>query len=99
MKKYRKIPVVIDAVELKFTPYSIKKCLEFMGQKVNSSNYETDRRFDDYVMQVSLRGFLEINTLEGPMKASEGDFIIRGINGEYYPCKPDIFKKTYEEII
>nr|WP_304358291.1 hypothetical protein [Clostridium paraputrificum] len=37
-----------------------------------------------------------IYTLEGPMKANVGDYIITGVNGEKYPCKPDIFKKTYE---
>lgn len=37
-----------------------------------------------------------ISTLEGMMKVSEGDYIICGVNGEYYPCKPDIFEKTYE---
>lgn len=37
-----------------------------------------------------------IPTLEGPMKASPGDWIITGVNGEQYPCKPDIFEKTYE---
>lgn len=39
-----------------------------------------------------------IKTLEGDMKASIGDFIITGVNGEQYPCKPDIFEKTYEEV-
>ena len=39
-----------------------------------------------------------IHTLEGDMKASIGDYIITGINGEQYPCKPDIFEKTYEAI-
>lgn len=37
-----------------------------------------------------------IKTLEGEHKASEGDWIIRGVHGEHYPCKPDIFEKTYE---
>ena len=41
---------------------------------------------------------LDIKTLEGIMHASIGDYIIIGVNGEQYPCKPDIFKKTYEEI-
>jgi len=40
-----------------------------------------------------------ISTLEGKMKADAGDFIIQGVNGEIYPCKPDIFEKTYEAII
>lgn len=41
---------------------------------------------------------LIIHTLEGDMKANIGDYIIKGVNGEFYPCKPDIFAKTYEEV-
>ena len=41
---------------------------------------------------------IQIPTLEGEMTASPGDFIIKGVNGEFYPCKPDIFEKTYEEV-
>lgn len=43
-------------------------------------------------------GTCDIKTLEGTMKADKGDFIILGINGEVYPCKPDIFEKTYEKV-
>lgn len=39
-----------------------------------------------------------IHTLEGDMRADKGDYIITGVNGEQYPCKPDIFEKTYEEV-
>lgn len=42
--------------------------------------------------------YAEIKTLEGVMKADPGDFIIQGLNGELYPCKPEIFWKTYEEV-
>jgi hypothetical protein len=42
---------------------------------------------------------LLINTLEGIMAASKGDYIIKGVNGEFYPCKPDIFEKTYEKVV
>lgn len=42
--------------------------------------------------------YLEIETLEGVMRANAGDYIIRGVNGEFYLCKPDIFEKTYEEV-
>ncbi|MBO6247678.1 MAG: hypothetical protein J6N54_02560 [Bacteroidales bacterium] len=42
---------------------------------------------------------LDIETLEGVMHASVGDYIITGVNGEKYPCKPDIFEKTYEEVL
>ena len=59
-KKFRKIPVVIEA-------------------------YQTDVE-------------LEIETLEGTMKANKGDWIIKGVKGELYPCKPDVFDMTYEEL-
>jgi hypothetical protein len=41
---------------------------------------------------------IEIHTLEGTMTASKGDWIIKGVSGEFYPCKPDIFEKTYEAV-
>ena len=41
---------------------------------------------------------LIIETLEGTMRAQQGDYIIKGVNGEFYPCKPDIFEKTYDII-
>lgn len=44
-------------------------------------------------------GEMHISTLEGTLHASVGDFIIKGVNGEFYPCKPDIFRKTYEMVI
>jgi len=44
-------------------------------------------------------GYLYIQTLEGQMKADIGDYIIRGVKGEYYPCKPDVFELTYEPVI
>lgn len=43
-------------------------------------------------------GKIEIFTLEGPIKASKGDYIIKGVQGEFYPCKPDIFTATYEAV-
>ena len=48
--------------------------------------------------KVRFQKFLFIDTLEGRMKADIGDFIIKGVNGEFYPCKPDIFEKSYEQI-
>lgn len=48
--------------------------------------------------QLSAAGKLCISTLEGTMVADEGDYIIKGIKGELYPCKPDIFEATYEEV-
>jgi hypothetical protein len=43
-------------------------------------------------------GFLIIHTLEGPMRADNGDYIIKGIQGEFYPCKPTIFESTYDKV-
>lgn len=43
-------------------------------------------------------GRLVIGTIEGAVEASFGDYIIKGVNGEFYPCKPDIFEKTYEKV-
>jgi len=74
--------VVIDAVRLEFNTDSIKDCIDFTEG--------TARRGAD--------GGIIIPTLEGDMIASTGDYIIKGVNGEFYPCKPDIFKKTYEEV-
>lgn len=60
---------------------------EFLGGDTMRINYE-----DKY------NPYIKIETLEGTMKASVGDYIIKGVNGEFYPCKPDIFEKTYEEV-
>jgi len=46
----------------------------------------------------SMNGCLIIHTAEGNMKASRGDWIIEGVKGEFYPCKPDIFKATYDKV-
>lgn len=59
---------------------------KFRKRPVEIEAYQTDKEID-------------IETLEGVMHASIGDWIITGINGEQYPCKPDIFEKTYEPII
>lgn len=49
--------------------------------------------------RVSIRdGGIEIDTLEGTMRADPGDWIIKGVKGEFYPCKPDIFEATYEPV-
>jgi len=47
---------------------------------------------------VSDQKYIEIPTLEGTMRVEPGDYIIKGVNGEFYPCKPDIFEKTYEPV-
>lgn len=94
--KFRKKPIVIDAVQL--TETSIKAVHEFMGQKVTlGSSWQMHDRWDEYRGHVIREG-LKISTLEGEMTASIGDYIIKGVQGEFYPCKPDIFEATYEEV-
>ena len=59
------------------------------------------RELQDFVdnATLSLKPEVGIHTLEGFMKISIGDFVIKGVNGEFYPCKPDIFEKTYEHVV
>jgi hypothetical protein len=90
---FRKKPVVINAVQLNEDKQSISDAIEF----VYNIGMETSMFLRDATLnQVIKDQGLIISTLEGNMKASFGDWIIRGVNGEYYPCKPDIFDKTYD---
>ena len=61
------------------------KIKKYVKKPVVVEAYQTDRE-------------ITIHTLEGDLMASVGDYIIIGVNGEKYPCKPDIFKRTYEEV-
>lgn len=92
MNKYRKKPVIIEAIQFDGKNW-IDVC-EFVGE----GNYKLpDRTREEYVED--LFNYIYIVTLKGNMKATIGDYIIRGANGEYYPCKPDIFEKNYEEVL
>lgn len=86
--KYRKKPVIIEAIQFEDNSDRIIEIHEFMGGGTIRVNYEDKDN-----------PYLKIETLEGIMKASVGDYIIKGVNGEFYPCKPDIFEKTYERVI
>jgi len=79
--KYRKKPVVIEAVQYK------------------NGNREEIIDFTNGTAKFFTRSHgLTIPTLEGEHVASPGDWIIKGIKGEFYPCKPDIFEATYDEV-
>ena len=80
MAKYRKKPVVIDAIR-----WDGGNLLELVGF------------VDDESVLVDV-GNIFIRTLEGYMKISIGDYIIKGVKGEFYPCKPDVFEMTYERV-
>jgi len=84
---YRKKPVVVEAIEL--TSENSSEVESFIG-KLCRKFYKND--FPDKDTPYS---GLFIETLEGNMLASVGDYIIKGVKGEFYPCKPDIFNATY----
>lgn len=74
-----------------------KKPVEIEAIRFIGSNYEEIREF---IGQNTLCSDLSIviSTLEGDMVAQKGDYIIKGVQGEFYPCKPDIFNATYEVV-
>lgn len=89
--KFRKKPVVIDAVQL--TIDSFEDVENFIGCTSSNRHYINER---DFLKKTNPVG-LFIKTLEGNMLASVNDYIIKGVSGEFYPCKPDIFAATYEK--
>lgn len=93
--KYRKKPVVIQAIQLNWKNWS--EVCEFLGGIISSEN--PGREAEDYSDSCGeLSPYIEITipTLEGDHLAKHGDYIIKGIQGEFYPCKPDIFEASYE---
>ena len=88
--KFRKKPVVIDAIQYTGEPMPTEVIpawlIDAMFERIILPSH------DDKAKE------LYINTLEGRMTASVGDWIIRGVKGEIYPCKPDIFEVTYEAV-
>lgn len=82
--KYRKKPVVIEAVPWD-TEENILTIKKWLGHNLGTE----EKMFTNSYY---------IRTLEGEMAITPGDYIIQGINGEFYPCKPDIFEKTYEKV-
>lgn len=91
--KFRKKPVVIEAVHL--TDATIHAAYSFVFDSPALDSRIAADKWADYENLVRAEG-LRIPTLEGEMRASIGDWIIKGVKGEFYPCKPDIFEATYE---
>lgn len=95
IKKYIKKPVQIEAIQLKED--NIIEVFDFLDE-ANYKETKSSEELEDFSQSMLKQGYIEIETLEGMMKASFGDYIIKGIKGEFYPCKPDIFIATYEEV-
>lgn len=83
MSKYRKKPVVIDAIQWTGTTESSHEIVKFASPKATW-------HFN--------HNHMSIETLEGIMAVSVNDYVIKGVKGEFYPCKPDIFEATYEKV-
>ncbi len=100
MPYFRKRPVVIEARQLVGTDAEIHSNV-YLWIEAN-----TQGSFDPYAEEIPASGvsidpttgFFLIATLEGVMQAKMGDWIIRGVQGEFYPCKPEIFAESYEEV-
>lgn len=84
MDKFRKKPAVIEAIQF-------RAANKATHENVNFSTPDPEK--EPYVV-----GKHWIQTLEGPLIVSDGDWIIKGVKGEFYPCKPDIFDATYERV-
>jgi hypothetical protein len=84
MAKYRKLPVEIKAVLLEANQESAVEVRSSWGPEIVQGPFE-----DGWY----------IETLEGTMHAAWGDYLIQGVKGELYPCKPDIFEATYEKVV
>ena len=84
--KFRKKPVVIEAIQ--FDGENYIECFCFTGEDTKKRQFS--RNIKDQIIR--------IHTLEGTMIANKGDWIIRGVRGECYPCKPEIFEATYDKV-
>ena len=82
--KFRKKPVIIEAHQL--TVFNLEELEQWCGGSIKGLRLPAKERV------------IRIQTLEGEMEAKIGDWIIRGVKGEFYPCKPDIFEATYEKV-
>ena len=88
MSKFRKKPVVIEAMQ-----WGGGVCMGVSAEEI-------ERWSNNAVRFASVNGllYLSVVTLEGEMRADPGDWIIKGVKGEFYPCKPDIFEASYEAV-
>jgi hypothetical protein len=95
--KYRKKPVVIEAVKLENTILSILGAVRFVYGESDDTDMSGPGAFTT-VQKVREDDGIRIFTLEGPLMARIGDYIIKDVEGEFYPCRESVFLETYEEV-
>lgn len=96
--RYRKKPVEIEAMQFAGTTAERHAVYQWVEEYVGSYDFTAEDKPDAGVSIDPADGRLVIRTLEGEMHADVGDWIIRGVQGEFYPCKPDIFAATYDAV-
>lgn len=98
VRQFRKKPVVIDAMQWDGTAAGAGPIIEWVLGGRGTAVYECSNRDRCAQHDGDVPHVLVIRTLEGDYRAGLGDWIVRGIQGEFYPCKPDIFEATYEAV-
>lgn len=88
VKTYRKKPIPVQAMQYDGTPESARAIIDWT--RLSDTRAFMDKDADD-------RPALFIHTTEGTLRVTQWDYVIRGVRGEHYPCKPEIFEATYEE--
>ena len=90
--KYRKKPVVVEAIQ--WDGLNLEEIKAFVGESLIYDIIDTAWQVGKGAPHVNMK----IKTLEGDHECTKGDYIIKGVSREFYPCKPDIFEKTYEAV-
>lgn len=110
VKTYQKVPVEVEAMQFPTAPASGRDVMEvplwmvsegwpwLTGNALEPEKLKGANSDGCGIWIRPIDGAFMIRTLEGDMKVSSGDWVIRGVKGEFYPCKPDVFARTYVEV-
>ena len=93
--RFRKMPVEIEAMQWDGTTATATRIIDWILAHGGTARFHAE--YTD-AAGARMPAYLSIDTLEGSMAATAGDWIIRGVKGEFYPCKPDIFEATYAPV-
>ena len=108
VKKYRKKPVIVEAIQFMDTPEGLRELVKFLGANVSILEYTLSPGLVQFVAKIGgniiinyenpFNPFVSIKTPKGTLEAKLGDYIVKGVKGEFYPVEPDIFETIYEPI-